>query len=245
VIVTVRGLDDRIELMAERTHQALLIGFREVDMLRIVSALSSVDVEFHRAPWMDGLGTFLAQNRFDAILFAYPTETQIENFLEALRAQRAVSRRAGVVALADSGHLEAVRRHLGSGVNRVVHLNDQGDAIRDSVVSLLSVAPRFPVRAPIQLSAAASDDTAAVHCVTENLSTTGMLVSCAQKFPVGLPLDFAMSLPSDTNPIRGAARVARLTDPRRERVIGIGASFLSFPGDDQARLHAILARCDD
>jgi hypothetical protein len=231
--------------MAGRTHQALLIGFREVDMLRIVSALSSVDVEFHRAPWMDGLGTFLAQHRFDAILFAYPTETEVENFLEALRAQRAISRRAGVVALADSGHLEAVRRHVGSGVNRVVHLNDQGDALRESVLSLLSVAPRFPVRAPIQLSAATSDATVAVHCVTENLSTTGMLVSCAKNFAVGLPLDFAMSLPGDANPIRGAARVARLTNPQREQVIGIGASFLSFPGNDQARLHDILARCTD
>jgi hypothetical protein len=199
--------------MAGRTHQALLIGFREVDMLRIVSALSSVDVEFHRAPWMDGLGTFLAQHRFDAILFAYPTET--------------------------------VRRHVGSGVNRVVHLNDQGDALRESVLSLLSVAPRFPVRAPIQLSAATSDATVAVHCVTENLSTTGMLVSCAKNFAVGLPLDFAMSLPGDANPIRGAARVARLTNPQREQVIGIGASFLSFPGNDQARLHDILARCTD
>jgi hypothetical protein len=231
--------------MADRTHQALLIGFREVDVLRIVSALSSIEVEFHRAPWMDGLGTFLAQRRFDAILFAYPSETQIENFLEAVRAHQAVSRRAGVVALADSGHLEAVRRHVGNGVNRVVHLNDQGDALRDSVVSLLSVAPRFPVRAPIQLSASESDDIVTVHCVTENLSTTGMLVSCAKKFALGLPIDFAMSLPGDANPIRGAARVARLTNPQRERVIGIGASFLSFPGDDQARLHETLARCED
>jgi hypothetical protein len=231
--------------MADRKHQALLIGFREVDVLRIVSALSSVDVDFHRAPWMDGLGAFLAQRQFDAILFAYPTETQIDTFLEALRGQRAVSRRAGVVALADSGHLEAVRRHIGGGVNRVVHLNDQGDGLRESVLSLLSVAPRFPVRAPIQVSAVMSDDTVTVHCVTENVSASGMLVSCAKKFAVGLPLDFAMSLPGDIDPIRGAARVARLTDPQREQVIGVGASFLSFPGDDQARLQAILARCAD
>jgi len=231
--------------MAERKHQALLIGFRDVDVLRIVSALSSLDVEFHRAPWMDGLGMFLAQHRFDAILFSYPSETQVDAFLEALRGQQAVSRRAGVVALADSGHLEAVRRHIGNGVNRVVHLNDQGDALHDSVHSLLSVAPRFPVRAPIRISAVVSDDTVTVHCVTENVSSSGMLVSCAKKFAVGLPLEFAMSLPGDTGQISGAARVARLTNPKRERVIGMGASFLSLPGDSKALLHEILERSPD
>ena len=231
-------------MMVERKHQALLIGFREVDVLRIVSLLSSLDVEFHRAPWMDGLGTFLAQRRFDAILFAYPTETQIDSFLEALRAQRAISRRAGVVALADTGHLEAVRRHIGNGVNRVVHLNDQGEALRDSVQSLLSVAPRFVLRTPIQLSAVVTDDTVTVHCVTENLSCSGMLVSCAKKFAVGLPLDFAMAIPGEGSSISGAVRVARLTDPRREQVIGIGARFLSLADHDRARLDRILARCD-
>lgn len=231
--------------MADRTHQALLIGFRDVDVLRIVSALSSLDIEFHRAPWMDGLGTYLAQRRFDAILFSYPSETQVEAFLEAVRSRRGVSHRAGVVALADSGHLEAVRRHIGNGVNRVVPLHDQGDALRDSLQSLLSVAPRFPVHAPIQISAVVTGDPVTVHCVTENLSSSGMLVSCAKKFAVGLPVDFAMSVPGEASPIRGAARVARLTNPRREQVIGLGATFLSFPGDAEARLNAILKRCAD
>lgn len=231
--------------MADRKHQALLIGFREVDVLRIVSALGSLDVEFHRAPWMDGLGSFLAQHRFDAILFAYPDETRIDAFLATLRGGQAVSRRAGVVALADSGQLEAARQHIGGGVNRVVHLHDRGDALRESVLSLLSVAPRVPVRAPIQISAVASTETVTLHCVTENLSTSGMLIACSRKFSVGLPLDFVLTVPGGTSPICGAARVARLTDPQRERVIGIGASFLSFPDDNRSRLHDILERCAD
>ncbi len=229
--------------MADRKHQALLIGFREVDVLRIVSALGSLDVEFHRAPWMDGLGSFLAQHRFDAILFAYPDETRIDAFLATLRGGQAVSRRAGVVALADSGQLEAARQHIGGGVNRVVHLNDRGDALRESVVSLLSVAPRFPVRAPIQIAAVVSTETVTVHCVTENLSASGMLIACSRTFDVGLPLDFTLTIPGGTDPICGAARVARLTNPRRERVIGIGASFLSIPEQHRARLTNVLAKC--
>jgi hypothetical protein len=70
-----------------------------------------------------------------------------------------------------------------------------------------------------------------------------MLVACSRKFDVGIPLDFSLTIPGDTDPICGAARVARLTNPRRERVIGIGASFLSFPEQHRARLTNVLAKC--
>jgi hypothetical protein len=53
-------------------------------------------------------------------------------------------------------------------------------------------------------------------------------------------VDFELAIPGEAVPIRGRARVARQTDPDRERILGVGASFLSFSGRDQERLHAAL-----
>jgi hypothetical protein len=221
----------------------LLIGFDDADAMQIVSTLGSFDIEFHRVPWMDGLGPFIKVREFDAILFGYPVQDPwMTVLLEALRTEDGLSRHAGVIAVVDSDDVERAHRHLGRGINRVVPLDDSGDQLRESVLSLLDVSRRLKFRAPVELTAVADSGPITSFCHTENISMSGMLLSCSRQFKVGAPFEFAIAVPGDPQPIRGTAEVARHTDPERERVLGMGASFMSFPDNHRSRLRGILAR---
>jgi hypothetical protein len=94
------------------------------------------------------------------------------------------------------------------------------------VLSLIDVPRRFQVRAPVEISPAANHISEPAYCHTENLSMSGMLVSCMRPAPVGCLLDFALLFPEEERPIRGRARVARIADPRREKVLGGAPSEL-------------------
>ena len=226
-----------------RNHQVLLTGFDDQEAVRIVAILSPFGVDFHRVPRNESLTGIVAYREFDVILFRCPARSQdLIRTMEVLRAEDAFSRHAGIVAFADPLRIDWVRRHVGRGINRVLALDSSPDTIREAVLSLLDVAQRFPVRAPIQISLSAGDRPATAHCHTENLSMSGMLVSCSQPFPIGSPLEFTLSFPGEEQPIRGKARVARVTDPKRERVLGIGASFVEFSDNHRSRLRSLLLR---
>jgi uncharacterized protein (TIGR02266 family) len=229
--------------MDDRKHNVMLTGFDDADALRIVSALGAFDIDFHRVAWNDGLSGLLKTREFDAVLFKYPCKgLRLELFLDALRSDAAMSRHAGAVVFADDRQLQQAEQLLGRGINRVVHIDDTGDSLRESVLSLLDVAHRFPVRAPVELIIDLEESPQKAFCHTENLSMSGMLVNCLTRFPVGTVLEFELTIPGEEQPIRGAAQVARLTDPQREQVLGMGAAFTSFMETDRARLRGALSR---
>jgi hypothetical protein len=146
------------------------------------------------------------------------------------------------VVFTDEQHLQLAEELLGRGVNRVVFIDDTGDDLRESVLSLLDVAQRYPVHAPVELSIDLEDSPQKAYCHTENLSLSGMLVNCLTRFPVGTILEFALTIPGEEQPIRGGARIARLTDPQREQVLGMGAAFTSFTDSGHSRLRSALSR---
>jgi hypothetical protein len=227
--------------MTNFQHQLLLAGFNDTEAVRIVSTLRSFDVDFHRAPWGDGLVGFVGVREFDAIVLRYPKVSRdLALFLEGLRAETGYSRHAGVVVLAEKNRIEAARSYVNHGINRVVSLEKMGEELRESVLELLDVARRFPLRAPIKLDGRVKHTQLTAHCHTENLSMSGMLVCSSKLFPVGSPVDFAISVPGEDQPIRGRARVARLTDPGREKVLGMGASFEEFSENHRSRLRSLL-----
>jgi uncharacterized protein (TIGR02266 family) len=226
-----------------RNHQVLLTGFDDQVAVRIVATLSPFGVDFHRVPWNESLSGIVSYREFDVILFRCPARSQdLIRIMEVLRADDAFSRHAGIVAFADPLRIDWVRRHVGRGINRVLALDASPDTLREAVLSLLDVARRFQLRAPVQLSVECIDRPTTAHCHTENLSMSGMLVSCSHLFPVGSPLEFALSFPGEEQPIRGKATVARVTDPKRERVLGIGASFVEFSENHRSRLRSLLLR---
>jgi hypothetical protein len=132
---------------------------------------------------------------------------------------------------------------MGFGIGRLVMLESVESELRDVVSTMLEVAPRFPLRAPIQLATTGPGeyDTWALG-TTENISDSGMMVSCAHEMPVGSTIQFQISVPGYAFTIRGSARVIRTTDSVREGTQGIGARFVSFDGSGKASLNDLLSR---
>jgi hypothetical protein len=228
-------------LLEVERRQTMFTGIGHNDVHRLVSALEPFPVDFHRIPWTDRLVAAVTGREFHLIFAGYPPlGMPLEAFVAALRHSDSASREAGLVVIADPRSLDAAKRLLGRGVNRVHSRGDGTEAIVESAQPLLDVAPRVRVRAPVELMTAGQGRVLTARCLTEDLSATGMLVSCPAPAPAGVTVDFELAMPGEAAPIRGQARVARQTDPIRERVFGVGASFLSFADRDQERLHAVL-----
>jgi hypothetical protein len=222
-------------------RQTMFTGIGHNDVHRLVTALEPFPVDFHRVPWTDRLVATVTEREFHLIFAAYPPlGMSLEFFVSALRHPTSASREAGLVVLADPRALAIVGRLLGRGVNRVSSRTDSTDAILESARPLLDVARRVRVRAPVELTADGHGNPVTARCITEDLSATGMLVCCPAPTPAGVTIDFELAMPGEVVPIRGRARVARQTDPDREQILGVGASFVSFSGRDQDRLHAAL-----
>ena len=229
------------ELIDVERRQTLFTGIGHNDVHRLVTTLEPFPVDFHRVPWSDRLVAAVTEREFHLIFAAYPPlGMSLEFFVAALRHPTSASREAGLVVLADPRALAIVGRLLGRGVNRVNSRSDSSEAILESARPLLDVARRVRVRAPVELITAGPGSLVTARCLTEDLSTTGMLVRCPAPAPAGATVDFELAMPGEAAPIRGRARVARQTDPAREQILGVGANFLSFSGRDQERLHAAL-----
>lgn len=221
--------------------QTLFTGIGHNDVHRLVLALESYPVDFHRVPWQEHVVSTLTGRQFHLIFVGYPTiGMPLETLVSALRAPSSASRSAGLVVLAASRSIRAAKRLLGHGVNRVLSSIEDTDVLLEAALPLLDVAHRVRVRAPVELILPETASWVPTRCHTEDLSSTGMLVSCSEPAPAGATVDFSLAMPGETSPIRGRAQVARHTDPDRERVVGVGARFLTFAADDRERLNAAL-----
>jgi hypothetical protein len=123
----------------------------------------------------------------------------------------------------------------------VVAIEELDYTLFDAVVSVLEVAPRVALHAPVRLMPVVTGQGGASDGTTENISASGMLVSCLGRLPVGSTVRFEISVPGRPAPIRGSARVVRAADPEREGVRGIGARFLSFLRSDGERFRDLLS----
>jgi hypothetical protein len=209
------------------TYQILLTGLGHSDVHRLVTLLESFDVDFHRIPWNGRLLAAVQRTAFDVVIAGHPGyEMTVDALVAAMRDSEAASRHVGLVLYTDPESTSDAHRLLGRGVNRVVSRTDPDRVIQESV----------------EISSAANHSSEPAYCHTENLSMSGMLVNCMRPAPVGSLLDFALLFPEEERPIRGRARVARIADPRREKVLGLGAAFESFAQSDRSRLRNALSR---
>jgi hypothetical protein len=111
-----------------------------------------------------------------------------------------------------------------------------------AAVDLLGAPPRVPVRAMVQVDAAARYGGVHTLLRTANLSQTGALLVGGRELAVGAEVKFELHLPEDPNQVVGTAQVVRHTDPTRERVEGIAVRFLVVQGDGIERLVAVVQR---
>jgi len=180
---------------------------------------------------------------FDAIVTGYPLpDMQMQAFLDAVRKPDSPCRQSAVVVLALRGLVAEVEPLVGKGANRVLAIEDYAEALPRSLFGLLEVPPRFAMRTISRLKVQLSWGTSQTICQTENISAHGMLIKTDHPYPIGTQMAFDVSVPGDSNPIRGYAVVVRQTQEKRERVTGLGVRFSSFHGDDKKRLEAALAK---
>ncbi len=180
---------------------------------------------------------------FDAIVVAFPLpDMPMDRFLDAVRREGATCRKAGVVLVAERDAVETAEYFLGRGANRVLTPDVLADELAHVLSRLCEVPPRVAVRGRLHLEVGFSPRAGHVICHSENISTTGMLIRSDRSYPIGTQLNFELTMPGDSTPIRGLAVVVRRTLEEREPVSGFAVQFLSFNDEDKARFHALLNR---
>jgi CheY-like chemotaxis protein len=180
---------------------------------------------------------------FDAIVVGYPlADMQTQDFLDAVRKKDSPCRQAAVVLLALRGMLPEAEGFVGRGANRAVAIEEFAEQLPHALYRLLEVPPRFAMRATSRLKVQLSWGTTQRICQTENVSAHGMLVKTEQTYPIGTQMAFELSMPGDSNPVRGYAVVVRHTQETRERISGVGVRFSSFESADKKRFEALLAK---
>jgi hypothetical protein len=222
--------------------QILVTGVDDPVYNAIVNVLSPLGFDVHRAPWDNYLRDHVQITPFDVIIAGLqPSGEGLDSFLKAARTRGSACHHAGVVLVAPSPVEDLAVKYLGHGANKVVRDRDVSSKLQDMVSELLGVAPRVPVTTNARIKIYVEGKPVQSFCQTQNLSATGVLIRGFDHYPKGAKIDFEISLPSDTAPIRGSGLISRRTEKRHERVEGLGIKFTSFHGSDQRRLTDFLA----
>lgn len=206
------------------------------------AALQNDSLDVQLAPWDDNTLEFVQNKKCDAIIIGFPGPiTPLRRFVNCVRAPGSASQDSGVILLADPPHLDAALAFVGVGVNRAVASNNSKELLALTISELSSVAPRLALRAPTRVVLNLDERPLRTFCQTENVSETGMLLRGFGHYPPGTTIDFEINIPGESDPIRGSAVIARVTNPNLEHLEGVGARFGNFLGQDKARLTEYLS----
>jgi hypothetical protein len=225
-----------------RRGQILVTGVDDPVYNAVVNVLSPLGFDIHRAPWDDYLRDHVQITPFDVIVAAFSISAGgMEKFFKAMRSRGSACHHSGVILIAPERHLDVARAHLGHGANRIISDRGVSSQLQAAVSELLGVAPRVPVTTNARIKIYVEGKPVQSFCQTQNLSATGVLIRGFSHYPQGSKIDFEISLPTDTAPIKGSGTISRRTERRLEQVEGLGIKFTSFHGADQHRLADFLA----
>lgn len=229
-------------MMAVGKPVVLFGGLDDALVRRVVAALSPLGADFQRTSWDTAFGTLAADSGCDVVIVGHPKSlSELRAAVESTTVATSRHCHAALVVLCRRDLLQGVATLVGRGVSRAVAIEELDWTLCDTVSSLLSVAPRVALQAQVRLMPMFAGNGEGATGTTENLSSSGMLVSFPGQLPIGSTIRFEISLPGQPAPIRGSARVVRTADPEREAVEGIGVRFLSFLESDGARFRDLLS----
>ena len=220
-----------------------MIGVSAEDFGRVAPFLARDAFDVDRFPSGSGALELIAHVAIEVLLVRYPLpDMDLGVFLQAARQPDSQCHRSPILLLAESSDSSEAETYIGRGANRVLQLEAAEEELQSTVSGLLEVAPRkdarFLARMEIKLGGAKD----MIHCQTENLSASGMLIRTERRYEKGTKIEFEFSLPDDPRPVVGVAETVRHTMVGRDQVGGIGVRFLSFGGDSQRRFEAYLKR---
>lgn len=222
-------------------HNILMVGVGSSEFDRWAPVLARSDFEIDLVPTVASARELLEVVPFGLILVRYPLgQEPLERFLERIRRADGPSHEAPIVLLSEADDLDEARRFKDKGVQEVVPAGESAVRVYELICRLLNVAPRRAIRLLVRLDARLEGGKSLFVCQTENISATGMLISTDRRLPPGTEAKFELDLPNESVPVKGSARVVRETDPKREKVLGLGLHFASFRGDGERRLDDFL-----
>ena len=108
------------------------------------------------------------------------------------------------------------------------------------VAELLDIAPRATLRLSTRMLVEVEDGFEEALGAVVNVSAAGLLLETDADLEPGQHVVISIDIDPQVEPVAAKAEVVRKADLEREGIEGIGARFLSFAGDSQQRLEAIL-----
>jgi hypothetical protein len=208
----------------------------------VVNVLSPLGFDIHRAPWDSYLSDHVQITPFDVIIAGLqPDNRAFTTFLKALRTRGSACQHSGLILVAPHQVADLAMKHVGHGANKVIGEREVSAGLQDMVSELVGVAPRTPVTMNARIKIYVKGKPVQSFCQTQNLSASGVLIRGFGHYESGLNIDFEISLPTDTAPIRGSGTITRHAEKRVEGIDGLGIKFTSFHAGDQVRLTSFLA----
>ena len=184
---------------------------------------------------------FARSNRVELVILGVePATTSLEELIRTIRSGSSASRNASLLVLANPGSEEEARQLIGRGVNRVMLTVDAPKLIALQVADLLDIAPRAMLRLTTRMLVEVNDGFEEALGAVVNVSAAGLLLETDADLEPGQHVIISIDIAPRVEPVAAKAEVVRKADPAREGIEGIGARFLSFAGDSQKRLEAIL-----
>jgi hypothetical protein len=179
------------------------------------------------------------------ILGIEPTTMSLEEVIRAIRSRAirshsSASRMASLLVLAQPGNEDDARQLIGHGVNRVMLTVDPPKFIALQVAELLDIPPRATLRLSTRMLVEVEDGFAEALGAVVNISAAGLLMETDADLEPGQHVIISIDIGPQLEPVAAKAEIVRRADPEREGIEGIGAQFLSFAGDSQKQLEAIL-----
>lgn len=222
--------------------QVLVTGVDDPVYNAVVNVLSPLGFDIHRAPWDAYLHDHVQITPFDVVIAELPpTGNTFTVFLKALRTRGSACQHSGLILVAPHPVTELAKKHVGHGANKVISEREVSSGLQDMVSELVGVAPRTPVTMNARIKIHVKGKPVQSFCQTQNLSASGVLIRGFGHYEPGLNIDFEISLPTDTAPIRGSGTITRHAEKRTEGIEGLGIKFTSFHGTDQLRLTEFLS----
>ncbi len=181
---------------------------------------------------------------FSAVICRHPlSQLETAEFISAVRAQTSASREAGIALVTTSELITEAGVHLAHGADLVLSLGDPQGEREAMLCTLLGIQPRRSLRILVKLSVEIKTGvTDRFVSQTHDVSASGMFVITRKTVKMGADIGFSFSLPGETQPFEGVAKVSRISDSNSRGPAGLGIHFEKFrPADDGARLQRRLA----
>lgn len=168
------------------------------------------------------------RHRYDAIVVTLPLGGgPFGEFVQTIRSLDCPCRNTGLVILTTTDRLEEANAFIGSGVNRVVSIDDP-DGLRRAIVDVIDVGLRTPIRLMTRLTIGISGRDCRIRTYTQNVSRSGMLLDTSNKLNIGQQFEFSFRSPLGDRLVSGRAEVVRHTRDDREQISGIGVQFIQL-----------------